>query len=147
MNKIAFTLLLVFVLSINGLMAQYEKVDLEKVPQNIIEAFNQKYPNAEGQSWTKDRKKNYSVKFKMGKSKCTTNYDKEAKWNGSSITLTFDELPEAIKESFKKTEYATWKVQDVTKSENDYENVYVLMVKNKEQKFISFKEDGTLKQQ
>ncbi|MEI7594781.1 MAG: PepSY-like domain-containing protein [Bacteroidota bacterium] len=147
MYKIFFVLTFIFTMNINVLMAQYEKVETAKVPQTIVTAFKEKYPKATDEAWTKDRKKNYTVKFKMGKYKCFSNYDKDAKWNGASITYTFDELPEIIKDAFKKSEYATWKIQDITKSENDYENVFVFIVKNKEQKLISFKEDGTLKKQ
>lgn len=147
MNKILLSLALIFTMSISSLMAQYENVETAKVPQPIQDAFKAKYPNAINPAWQKDRKKNYTVKFKLDKLKCYSNYDKDAKWNGASITMTFEDLPEVIKESFKKSEFGTWKIQDITKSENDFENVFIFIIKNKEQKTLSIKEDGTIKKQ
>jgi len=145
MYKLLTAFAFVLTLSVNSIFAQTD-VETTKVPKNIMEAFKAKYPNDENEKWTKDGKNNYTVVFKINKKKCRSTYSKDAKWQGASIALAFDELPDAVKDAFKKTEYAAWKIQDVMKSESELETIFTITAKDKkEQKFLTFLPDGKLK--
>lgn len=124
--------------------AQDEKVEIEKVPVNIAEAFKTKYPNATDQKWTRDRKKNYTVQFKDNALKCRTWYNKDAVWGGGSFGMKLEDLPQAVKDAFASSEYKDWKLIEVFRTENGYETVYFITVKKKEKRILSYGVDGKL---
>ena len=137
--------IMAFVFCFYASNAQDEKVELEKVPVNIAEAFKTKYPVTTDQKWTRDRKKNYTVQFKVNDLKCRAWYNKEAVWGGGSFGMKFDELPQAVKDGFAATECKDWKLIEVFRNENGYDTVYFITVKNKEKRILSFGADGKLK--
>lgn len=137
--------LFVFVFCFMFANAQDEKVELEKVPANIAQAFKVKYPDATDQKWTKDRKKNYTVQFKINSLKCSAWFNKEAVWGGGSFGMKFDELPQPVKDSFNVSEFKTWKMVEVFRNENGYDIVYFISLKNKEKRILGYGADGKLK--
>jgi hypothetical protein len=88
------------------------------------------------------------VYFKIGKYKCFTAYNTaDGKCDGASIAMSFDNLPAAVKEGFKKCEFKACPVRDVMESSTNIETLYYIYLKcDKENKpYVAFTPAGEMK--
>ncbi|MFA6923412.1 MAG: hypothetical protein WC223_04075 [Bacteroidales bacterium] len=127
--------------------AQEDKIDEAKVPKNILQTFKEKYPTATSAKWSKT-KKTYNVKFKIDNFKCFTAYNTaDGKCDGATIGMSFDNLPAAVKEGFKKSEFKDCPIKEVMASSTNMETLYYLYLKcdKKDKPYIAFTPAGELK--
>ena len=140
-------LLLLLVLPAFALQSCSDDDDNNTNPGNISveNAFSTKYPDATGIDW--ERKGTYYVvDFWWNSKKAEAWFDGVGEWYMTETDITYDQLPEAVKTSFKQGEYAAWYVDDVDMLErNGMELVYVLEVKQGKQEYdLYYSADGTL---
>jgi Protein of unknown function (DUF2874). len=125
------------------------------INQEVKEALSEKYPEAKDVKWT--NKGNYIIAefnspiiTKVATYKHSAWFDNTGKWHMTETDITFDQLPEAVKTSFKSSEYATWRIDDVDKIErNSVEIVYVIEIEQVVNKIeteidLYYSEDGIL---
>lgn len=118
--------------------------------KNSQNTFEKLFPNATNVSWK--TKNSYQVaKFSLNSSSDNAAwFNKGGNWFMSETDITFDMLPNAVKEAFKQSTYASWQIDDVDKIEREgVEVVYVIEVEKKAAKEdkevdLYFSADGVL---
>ena len=113
--------------------------------QQILVAFESKYPNAKKVEW--DKKFQYHVAdFYENGREVEVWLDNMGNWVMTEINILFNSLPESVKSSFHSSEYASWKLEDVVKLEkNEMASVYIIEVeRGKEDLNLYYDEEGTL---
>lgn len=85
---------------------------LGKIPVAVTAAFAKQYTSAKEVSY-EDNLSDYAVKFVVDSSKMLARYSSKGIWKGSEKTISFDSLSADVKDGFKKSKFADWKVQSV----------------------------------
>lgn len=113
------------------------------------EALYDLYPDASNVTWSV--KGNYAVAdFSADTSRYTAWLDNAGNWYMTESDMLFEQLPQAVKEAFNSSEYATWKVDDVDKIFREgAETVYVIEAESmqngvKTEIDLYYSEDGVL---
>lgn len=106
------------------------------VPQTVLEAFAGMYPGASNVDWsskdiywvaTFDNAGTRAVLSPSGRNSAW--YDDSGKWYMTERSYGVDLLPDAVKNAFYASEYASWRVEDVDYIlRNGVEEVYVIEV-------------------
>ncbi|MFA6261476.1 MAG: PepSY-like domain-containing protein [Bacteroidia bacterium] len=70
-----------------------------KPPSEVVQSFNEHYPDAKSTKWTKikDEDKPYKVSFVQKKVKLNAYFNKEGKWIETEKNIRLKALPETIK--------------------------------------------------
>jgi Putative beta-lactamase-inhibitor-like, PepSY-like len=84
------------------LFSQLLSCQLSDPPAKVIQAFNQKYPNAKEVSWNADRNARHEAEFKLGGIHYRADFKTDGTWVETETTVKWKDLPAATKESFKK---------------------------------------------
>lgn len=138
MKYILFFLSLFFVLNTNA--------QLRKIPAEVTSNFKAQYPSADSVEW-RDRLTGYSVNFIDEDIRHTAHYNNDGEWLSTDIEISYDELPELIRDSHSKTRYADWETGVVHKIElpDDELNYRIQVIKNDlQKKNLYFNEKGRL---
>ena len=84
----------------------------------IVSAMNAKYPKATKVEW--EQKHDYQVaKYYDNNIESEAWFDNNGKWLMTESDIKYNALPAAVRNSFEKSMYATWKKDDVDKIERD----------------------------
>jgi hypothetical protein len=83
----------------------------DNVPQAVKETFTKQYPDAENIEY-KDNLLNVWVNFTQNGDTLKANYTKKGVWENTEKSITFDQLPEAVKDGFAKSKYADREVEE-----------------------------------
>lgn len=104
--------------------------DSDPVSNEVKRAFTEKYPSAKNVSW--ENKGGYNVAdFRNSNAEASAWFDKNGIWYMTETDLPFNALPQAVKDSFQVSQYATWQIDDVDMLERkDTETVYVIEVES-----------------
>jgi hypothetical protein len=89
MKRVIIIPFLFFVLFVKG--------QTDNLPQNINDAFLQKYPKAKDINWTRDSIY-YSIEFYQYGDLYTSLYDEEGNWIETGVVIADSELPAKIKQ-------------------------------------------------
>ncbi|MDL2255448.1 PepSY-like domain-containing protein [Parabacteroides sp. OttesenSCG-928-G06] len=129
-----------------GLLVTTGCNDDNYMPEDIyLKAFEQKYQGASRVEW--ENKYGYKVaEFHYNGKESEAWFDEGANWLLTETDLRYNDLPAAVQNGFKATEYANWRVDDVDKIERmETETVYVIEVEKGKQEYdLYFNEEGTL---
>ena len=119
--------------------ADNHRSDTEVSPQ-VLKTFAEQFPGAENVMWSV--KGNYAVanfywtgsRAAIGQTNCSAWFDNsDGAWSMTETEVRFTSLPQAVKEAFEASEYATWQIDnevDVLYRNGEVEpEVYVLEVK------------------
>jgi hypothetical protein len=148
------TIIIVMAISIN-INAQDKNESV--IPQVIISAFNNKYPNTEVKRW-KIEDDRFIAKAIIKNSKSFAAFDKNGKWLNTVTKITWPwKLPKAVNAALNKTKYGNWHVYSMAKLERPSGNFYRIIVDDGNltadptrqfplatDKLLEFKTDGTL---
>ncbi|MDL2305822.1 PepSY-like domain-containing protein [Bacteroides sp. OttesenSCG-928-D19] len=130
MKKLSFMMLAVFALG-SILFISCEKSDDINPDQIYKEALQSKYPDATRAEWEK-KKTYYVADCWSGKKDLEVWFNENAEWLMTETELARTELPTAITDALKATNYADWRIDDVDMLE--YTNSSVVYVVEVEQK-------------
>jgi hypothetical protein len=83
----------------------------DNVPQAVKETFTKQYPAAENVEY-KDNLLNVWVNFTLNGDTLKANYTKKGVWENTEKAITYDQLPEAVKDGFQKSKYADREVEE-----------------------------------
>ena len=151
---IATIIIVVMAISMN--VSAQNKSD-NTVPQIIISAFNNKYPNAEVKRW-KIEDDRFIAKVIIKNSKSFAAFDKNGKWINTVTKITWPwKLPKPVNAALSKTKYGNWHVYSMAKLERPSGNFYRIVVDDGNltadatrqfplatDKLLEFKADGTM---
>ena len=110
MNKLCSVLLLIL-FSVQLTYAQNKSISTV-----VLDSFNARFPNATEPIWN-DMFTSCRVSFKMGATEMKATFSSKGNWFRTETKITYDLLPDAVKEGFKKTKYANIPVKDASKTE------------------------------
>lgn len=114
-----------------------------KISTEVVKAFEQRYPQAVQVDWEREGRY-YVAEFKAPYSASATGiipptlyemeawFDLQANWKMTVMELTYNLLPDEVKNSFSISKYSTWRVEDADIIErNGKETIYAIEVENK----------------
>lgn len=119
---------------------------LRKIPPAVKESFSEQYPSAEEVDW-KDDLLNVSVKFMLDNRHMNSKYSNKGIWKYTEEETTFEEIPQTVKEGFRKSKYADRMIQevDVVHYPDDEVHYRIKAGRNAvEKKFLYFNSEGRL---
>lgn len=100
------------------------------VPQKVVAAFTTQFPNAHLKKW-EQRKEGYIADFRQEGKKYFAYYAEDGVWRGTESPIKWTrQLPAAVKEGWKASEYYSWYVEDIKKIQTPERPLYVLHVDN-----------------
>lgn len=142
MKKIILLLLVSYGLAVTQVHAQ-----LRKIPAEVTDAFKAKYPNAQNVEW-KAQISDFVADFNLDGAQMSAEFSSKGEWKETDRKMSFDSLPDAVKEGFKKSKYADWTPGTVTYIEkNDGAREYKVYAEKTsliQKKFLYFNEQGQL---
>lgn len=144
-------------LLLSSVLTRAQSSNSKSIPQNIIAAFNTKYPKAAIKKWKAESGK-YTIKAMIGKKQCFVQFDTTGTWISTVTKITWPwKLPKAVNSSYNKTKYWTWHISKMMRVEKPSGIYYEVIVDNGNQmtdashqsvvltnKLLQFKADGTL---
>ncbi|WP_294142443.1 PepSY-like domain-containing protein [uncultured Sanguibacteroides sp.] len=140
------TLSLIIILMTTIVATANTVYDKHRVPDpKIVKALKTKYPDAKRVEW--ETKHNYYVaEFYIGNTETEAWFNQEGAWQMTQSELSYNLLPEIIKNNFITSEYATWKTEDVKKIERmGMETIYILEIEKGETEIdLYYTENGIL---
>lgn len=138
MRKLKIVILLLTLTFIQTAFCQ--ELRESEVPKTIVEQFKKKYPNVYVYEWEFDKKKMiYEAEFIMKGHKHEAVFTPQGEWIKTERDIEIEEVPQLVLDSFSKTSYSNWKVEDYEiHSTSKYELVYVIEVKSNKQKALLY---------
>ena len=123
-----------------------DTLDVSAVSNLVREAFNSKYPQAQSVEW--EVKGNYAVAsfHSEGTSHEAWYNPSSAEWYMTESDIPYEALPQPVKETFKQSEYAGWKIDDVDMlARAGMETIYVIEVEQGKQEVdLYYSPEGVL---
>ena len=124
-----------------------DKDDYDSDPKNdlVQQSFLTRYANAERVDW--DRSGSYYVAdFRYQNSERSAWFDAQGNWWMTETDLTLMTLPDAVRQAFLNSAYASWRVEEVNLYERpDTENIYVIeLEQGKQEAELIYTIDGML---
>ena len=98
------------------LFASSLSAQFRSIPSSVTGAFGEKYPAATNVSW-EDKVTSFQAKFVMDNESYEARFDKEGNWKETEKSIEFETLPEAIKSTFRSSEYKDWTIVSVAELE------------------------------
>ncbi|MEP6467348.1 MAG: PepSY-like domain-containing protein [Parafilimonas sp.] len=106
-------LLLIF-LSVSAVI--FADAQLRKIPADVTDAFTSRYPHATRVEW-KDKLQYFEADFKLNGADITASFSSKGDWEGSERAISFDDLPDEVRDGFSKSKYADWKKNSMTETQ------------------------------
>lgn len=85
---------------------------IREIPKVVKENFARQYPTAQYVDYDDDLT-NVNVKFVLEGEKMNAEYSNKGIWKHTEKEYTYDKLPEAVKDGFKKSKYADREIKEV----------------------------------
>ena len=101
-----------FLLSVLAISATHTKAQVTKISEQVKENFTSQYPDAQNIRWFNDVVK-VNVQFEIGDDKMDAQYTNKGIWRNTLKMISFDDLPDEVKDGFDKSKYAGREVTDV----------------------------------
>ncbi|MBX5439247.1 MAG: PepSY-like domain-containing protein [Thermoflavifilum sp.] len=83
-----------------------------KVPDAVMQAFEQKYPDASEATFV-NKLVETDVSFQMHQVHYKARFSNKGEWQATLQESSFGELPEAVQDGFHKSKYADWNIESV----------------------------------
>lgn len=128
----------------------------QKISIDVLKAFEQRFPQAVGVEWEKEGRyyvADFRAPLQEGQSGLMYDmeawFDSSANWRMTVKDVTYDMLPEAVRNGFTASNYGAWKVDDADIVErNGKDSVYVLEVQQGHvERYLYFNSSGVLTQE
>ena len=94
MNKLTFFSL--FILLMAGCVTPNISRDELQVPNEVLKAFSEKFPDAEIEEWEKEAEDIFEVSFQESGKSMSSNFNLKGEWLETETTISKVDLPQAI---------------------------------------------------
>ena len=142
MNKL-FIVLLSAALMCNVACAQ--KLSPDKIPAEVLTAFNSKFPGATKVKWEMEDKTEYEAVFNLNGEETSANFDLTGKWLETETEIKVSALPAVIQEVIAK-DFAGFKINEAGKTVTAKDGMqYEVEIEKGEKTFdVLFTSDGKM---
>lgn len=106
MKPIRFSLTMILAFLFQSAFTQ-----VTSVPQSAKDNFAKQYPAAENVNWDNDVV-NVNVRFTLNGENMNAEYSNKGIWKNTFQATTYENLPAAVQDGFKKSKYADREVSD-----------------------------------
>ena len=113
MKKIIYITAIFLVLAIS---ATKSFAQLRKIPAEVTNAFQEKYPEAKSVEW-RDKLSSFTASFQLDSTMYIAQFSSKGEWENTEEAIDDSELPEEVKAGFDKSRYTDWNMGQVTKIE------------------------------
>ena len=140
MKKISLVILVLM----TGVVSSFAQI--REIPKEVREQFSRQYPMATDVDFN-DNLLNVNIEFTLNNEQWTAEYNNKGVWKHSEKKWTFEQLPEEVKDGFKKSKYADREVKAVIiiYLPGDITQYRLKTEKNKvEKKYLYFNPQGRL---
>ena len=124
-----------------------DDIRVSDVPQNVMNAFETKFPNVVGVEWEK-KSDYYVADFWKEGMETHVWIDSKAEWKMTELDFgtNLGLLPDAVQNAFRNGQYANWRVDDIDKYERLDRTFYLIEIETNGQRDrdLFFAEDGSL---
>lgn len=93
------------------LFSSFAFSQVREIPEEVKETFTTQYPDAQEVNY-EDKLVSVQVIFTLNGERMVAFYNNKGKWKETEKDWNFEKLPEEVKDGFKKSKYAEWKVAD-----------------------------------
>ena len=117
-----------------------------RVPQVVQDSLARQYPGAQNVKWSNEVFY-LAASFELNGEKMTAAYNTNGVWRGTKKNWTYEKLPPAVLDAFKKNKYADWPVTEVKiiSTPKDPELYRLTIERNEiEKKNLFFNKEGRL---
>lgn len=144
MKKIIAALLVITIFA-GSAMAQ-----IRKIPSEVTNALNERFPGAEDVSW-KDNLTSWEADFSHKGVRFHAFFTGKGEWKETDKYIEFDDLPEDVKEGLEKSKYSEWTpgaVAEITKKDKELQyRIYVEKSSLIQKKYLYFNKKGQLQRE
>ncbi len=145
---------LFFLAAFCAILSVSANAQFRKIPAEVTEAFKAKFPNAQKVEW-RDKLAFIEVNFEDSGVSTTADFSNKGEWQQTERGITYDDVPDAVKDGFKKSKYADpkdWKtgetITKIVKSDSSVlYRVYVDKVDGFQKKYLFFNSTGQLEKE
>ena len=89
---------------------------IRKIPAEVTNAFQEKYPEAKSVEW-RDKLSSFTASFQLDSTTYVAQFSNKGEWENTEEAIDESELPEEVNAGFDKSKYADWNITRVTKIE------------------------------
>ena len=142
MNLILIVPLFVLLVMLTG--NSYSQV--ARISDEVKENFTRQYPDAQNVKWFNDVIK-INVQFELGSDQMDAQYTNKGIWKNTLKVISYDDLPDEVKDGFEKSKFSGREVTDVRilYLPGDIEQYRIRVEKNNlQKKYLYFNTDGRL---
>ncbi len=97
-------------------------------PQNVLNAFNQKFPNAKEVEWGKEGADIWEAEFELSDKDMSANFNLKGEWLETESELAKKDLPESVKTTIS-TAYKGYKIKEIGFTETPKYKAFEVEVK------------------
>lgn len=135
-NTLLIILSVVF-FQLNGFSQEMKE---HEVPKIVRDGVKKKYPQVYIYEWEWKKKRNvYQVEFIIKGYEYEADFTTEGVWVKTERDLSRNDIPAAVWESFNKTQYASWKIDDLEEHNTPkYKSVFAFEVKSNKTKVLLY---------
>jgi|GEM_PF-368684 len=112
-----------------ALMAFTSVASAQQVPDKVTKAFTKKFPNAQKVNWGMEGSDVYEAEFMLDGKEMSANFEASGKWEETELSISNDELPNAVKETLKR-DFKEKDVEHAYKVTTPTKTVYEVVVAN-----------------
>lgn len=142
MKNIVFVVALVFAFVAT---TSAQKISADKVPAEVLKAFQAKFPSVTNVKWEMEHKVDYEANFKTGGTEQSAVFDKAGKWQETETEIKVGALPAAVTKTLA-AKYTDYKIKEAAKVETaDKGTLYEVEInKAAETLEVQFSADGAV---
>ncbi|QOR76189.1 MAG: PepSY-like domain-containing protein [Thermoflavifilum sp.] len=85
---------------------------ITKIPDAVMQAFEQKYPDASEATFV-NKLVETDVSFQINHVHYRARFSNKGEWQATLQESSFGQLPEAVQDGFHKSKYADWEIESV----------------------------------
>jgi hypothetical protein len=107
----------------------------KNIPSSVLSHFKSTYPNASVRDWDRERDGSFEAEFTLNGKEWEAYYSSSGTWVRTERDVTRQEVPQAVWDGLSKSNYATWKTDDMEEHQTpQHKSVYEIEVKKDGQK-------------
>ncbi len=112
------------------------------VPENVVNAFNQKFPDAKSVKWDKENDTEWEAEFKLNGEEYSANYSTDGAWKETEHEIETSAIPANVKQTLDG-EFADYKIEEAEISETAEGTVYEFGIEKDETEMeVAISPDG-----